>query len=71
MLERKVMENNIVYLCEDTPDGIFTAIYDAWAAFLPKERLSIRVENRYDFQLFTDYVYVQTDLEKQLRLQGL
>lgn len=62
------MENQIVYLCEDTPDGIFTAIYDAWAAFLPVEHLSIQVEKQHAFQLFSDYVYVQTDIEKAIKV---
>lgn len=62
------MENQIIYLCEDTPDGIFTAIYDAWAARIPEERLSIQVEQLHEMQLFTDYVYVQTDLEKAVKV---
>lgn len=62
------MENQIVYLCEDTPDGIFTAIYDAWAARIPDERLSIQTEKQHSMQLFTDYCYVQTDLEKAVKV---
>ena len=27
----------ITYLCEDTPEGIFTAVYDAWAAKIPDD----------------------------------
>ena len=60
--------NRIVYLCEDTPDGIFTAIYDAWAARIPDEQLSIRVQNNYMMEFFTDYVEVQTDLEKAVKV---
>lgn len=60
--------NRVVYLCEDTPDGIFTAIYDAWAAKIPDGRLSIRVEENYMMEFFTDYVYVQTDLEKAVKV---
>ena len=60
--------NKVVYLCENTPDGIFTAIYDAWAAKIPDGRLSIRVEENYMMEFFTDYVYVQTDLEKAVKV---
>lgn len=60
--------NRVVYLCEDTPDGIFTAIYDAWAAKIPDGQLSIRVEQNYMMEFFTDYVCVQTDLEKAVKV---
>lgn len=56
------------YLCEDTPDGIFTAVYDAWAARIPAGQLKLSVEEGYCFELFTDYVYVQTDLEKAVKV---
>lgn len=57
-----------VYLCEDTPDGIFTAIYDAWAMHIPDEQLSIQVERNHELEFFADYVYVQTDLEKAVKV---
>lgn len=62
------MENRVVYLCEDTPDGIFTAIYDAWAANIKQEQLSIQVEYLHTMQLFTDYIYVQTDFDKAVKV---
>lgn len=58
----------IVYLCEDTPDGIFTAVYDAWAAKLPFHAFSIRVERYYTMELFVSYRYIQTDLEKAVKV---
>lgn len=60
--------NRIVYLCEDTPDGIFTAIYDAWAARLPDDVLSIQVERNYEMELFVKCRYVQTDMEKAVKV---
>lgn len=62
------MDNQIIYLCEDTPDGVFTAIYDAWAAHIPMEQLKLQVERNHAMQLFADYVYVQTDLDKAVRV---
>lgn len=56
------------YLCEDTPDGIFTAVYDAWAAKIPDDRLKLCVEDGYCYELFTDIVYVQTDLQKAVKV---
>lgn len=60
--------NQIIYLCENTPDGIFTAIYDAWAAHIPDGQLKLRVEEGYSFELFSQYVYVQTSLDKAVKV---
>lgn len=60
--------NQTIFLCEDTPDGVFTAIYDAWAAHIPREQLKIRVEAMHSFEFFSDYVYVQTDYEKAVKV---
>lgn len=62
------MENQKIYLCEDTPDGIFTAIYDAWASGIPEDSLSLQVERNHAMRFFTDYIYVQTDLEKAVKV---
>ena len=42
----------ITYLCEDTPEGIFTAVYDAWAAKIPDDRLHLMTEQEMNFSLF-------------------
>ena len=44
----------ITYLCEDTPEGIFTAVYDAWAAKIPDDRLHLMTEQEMNFSLFTE-----------------
>lgn len=63
------MDNQIIYLCEDTPDGVFTAIYDAWAAHIAEERQPmLQVERNHAMQLFADYVYVQTNLDKAVKV---
>lgn len=61
-------QGKIIYLCENTPDGIFTAIYDAWAAHIPDERLSILADGEYALELFAEYRYVQTDMEKAVKV---
>ena len=40
-------QGKIIYICENTQDGIFTAIYDAWASRIPDERLDIIVDGDY------------------------
>lgn len=61
-------QDKIIYICENTPDGIFTAIYDAWAAQIPDENLSILADGEFPFELFAQYRYVQTDMEKAVKV---
>jgi len=61
-------QGKIIYICENTPDGIFTAIYDAWASRIPDERLDIIVDGDYTFELFAEYRYVETDMEKAVKV---
>ncbi len=61
-------ENQTIYLCEDTPDGIFTVIYDAWAAHIPDDKLKLRTERMHSYELFSDYVYTQTDYSKAVKV---
>lgn len=62
------MNNKICFLCEDTPDGVFTAIYDVWAAKLSRDEFFIRVERQHAMQLFVDYEYIQTDVDKAVKV---
>ena len=58
----------IIYVCENTPDGIFTGIYDAWAAKIPTERLELLADGEYELELFAEYRYVTTDAEKAVKV---
>lgn len=58
------MDKRYIFLCENTTDGIFTAIYDAWASGYPDEMISLYVEENHDMELFAEYRYVQTDYDK-------
>lgn len=58
----------ITYLCEDTPEGIFTAVYDAWAAKIPDDQLHLMTEQEMNFSLFTEYRQVETDQEKAVKV---
>lgn len=57
-----------VYQCEDTPDGIFSAIYDAWASRYGHKYIEIREnipgEDFHDMELFTEYINVPADSNK-------
>lgn len=64
------MKNNMkqIYLCEDTPEGIFTAVYDTWNSHLSREQFCIRVEDGHELELFAEYNRIQTSREKALKV---
>ncbi len=62
------MDQKIIYICENTPDGIFTAIYDAWEARIPETALVILADGNYTYELFAEYRYVTTDMEKAVKV---
>lgn len=62
------MENQKVYLCEDTIEGIFTAIYDAWADRQAEAQLSMQCRESYVPRLFTDVIEVETDAGKAVKV---
>lgn len=53
-----------VFCCEDTVDGIFTAVYEAWASKRGLNYVTVQVGENQNFQLFTEYRQVETDQEK-------
>lgn len=54
-----------VYLCEGTPEGILTAVYDAYADRHGHRRNRIQiVEGCYSQELWCTYISVETDFEK-------
>lgn len=66
------MKNKRIYTCEDSAEGIFTAIYDAWSSRYGHEYNRIEVsmdhENGRNMELFSEYIYVKTDEEKVLKV---
>lgn len=55
------MDSSIVYLCEDTLDGLLTAIYQANADRAPLRRIRIRTHKQLSYELFTEYREVTSD----------
>ncbi|MDY4971153.1 MAG: hypothetical protein SO101_13015, partial [Lachnospiraceae bacterium] len=53
--------NNIIYLCEDTPDGILSAIYRANADKAPLGSIRIRTYKHLSYELFAEYREVVSD----------
>lgn len=53
-----------IFLCENSPDGIFTAVYEAWQRSIAKEEIEIQAEQSTNLVLFADYVEILTDYSK-------
>lgn len=54
-----------IYLCDSTPDGIFTAVYDAWSSRLGHKNIRLEIEAELEGpELFCEYQKIETDGEK-------
>lgn len=61
-----------IFQCENSIDGIFTAVYQAWSSGYGHDNVRIEVKNEKDYysniRLFSEYIMVNTDLEKALKV---
>ena len=57
-----------VFQCEDSIDGILTAVYDAWASRLGHKNTRISCLPNEDIALFCDYITVNTDYGKSQKV---
>lgn len=65
------MENefeNIVMVCEDSLDGIFTGIYEAYEKKLPLSRTWLQIGEEDNIRLFTTYIEVKPNQEKAMKV---
>lgn len=57
-----------IFMCEDSIDGIFTAIFDAWASRHGHENIQIQIHADNDegteMELFSEYIDILVDEEK-------
>lgn len=56
--------NHNVLVCEATPEGIFTAVYEAYDKKLSPNITNIRIGDVDNYELFAEYSYIETDIEK-------
>ncbi|WP_343249930.1 TIGR03915 family putative DNA repair protein [Diplocloster hominis] len=54
----------VIFVCEDSLDGIFTGIYDAWDSRYGHGNVKLIIESEETMELFARYVEVVTDGEK-------
>lgn len=57
-----------VFWCEDSLDGILTGVYEAWDSRLGHANVKLKTDEQDTLELFCEYRYVQTDLEKAERV---
>lgn len=68
MIQKNTGGTRTVFLCEDTPDGIFTAVYDAWDSGLGHRNVALELNGCFNYSLFSRYVSVSTDYEKSFKV---
>lgn len=57
-----------VFLCEDSIEGIFTGIYDAWASRHGHKNIQLSTDQSGEIALFSEYVAVTADFEKSRKV---
>ena len=58
------MGEKTIFLCEDSTDGIFTGVYDAWASRLGHGNVKLALKEDMNYELFARYLEVEPDGEK-------
>ncbi len=59
-----------VLVCEDSLEGIFTGIYDAYAGKYPLEAVCLALEGQEEMQLFSVYHSIAADSGKAAKVAG-
>lgn len=59
---------NITLVCEETFDGIMTAVYDGWVFMNQGYTVSIHPGKNYAPTFFSEYITVDTDMDKAVRV---
>ena len=62
--------NRVIFQCEDSTEGIFTGVYDAWASRLGHNRVKLEAGENHEMELFSEYRRVETDEEKAEKVAG-
>ncbi len=57
-----------LYVCEDSIDGIFTGVYDAWASRHGHANVRLTTRQPENYSLFSEYIAVQTDYGKSQKV---
>ena len=58
------MQDKNILVCEETPEGIFSAVYYAYEQKYSPNNTKLELGEIENFELFANYIQVQTDYEK-------
>lgn len=58
----------VIFQCEDSIDGIFTGVYDAWDSRLGHDNVGLRICGQQNLELFAEYRSVETDPDKAAKV---
>lgn len=53
-----------IFQCQDSPDGILTGVYEAWASHLGHRNIRLEVGENANYEFFSEYRNVSADGEK-------
>lgn len=57
-----------IFVCEDSIDGIFSGVYDAWASHYGHSNVALTIREAENLSLFDQYISVPTDFEKSKKV---
>ncbi|MDO4324389.1 MAG: TIGR03915 family putative DNA repair protein, partial [Lachnospiraceae bacterium] len=58
----------VLFQCEDSVDGIFTGVYDAWDSRIGHSGVGLRIKTGMNLELFAEYREVRTDAGKAAKV---
>jgi len=58
----------MVLICEDSLEGVFTAIYQVYAGHLQEKPVRIQTCEDENYKLFVQYIHVDTDVTKAVKV---
>ena len=58
----------VLFQCEDSVDGIFTGVYDAWDSRIGHSGVGLRIKMKMNLELFAEYREVEADAEKAAKV---
>ncbi|MCD7725187.1 MAG: TIGR03915 family putative DNA repair protein [Clostridiales bacterium] len=68
--DRGIFVEEKYLVCEDSLEGIFTGIYDAYALREGHEHIHIQIGEETNYRLFADYRYISPDFVKTDKVAG-
>ena len=54
----------VVFVCEDSFEGILCGVYDAWTSRLGHKNVKLAVDGQYNLEMFADYREAAVSEEK-------